>query len=190
DHGWHLGEKLHWRKFALWEEATHNQLMFVVPGVTKPGGRCDAPVGLIDIYPTLIDVCGLRPNKALEGVSLLPLLKDPNVQWDRPALTTHGRNNHSVRSRQYRYIRYADGTEELYDHQADPLEWTNLAKNPKVAKVKEDLSKWLPKTNVKEIGRERDKPRLGKQKARARRGAAQAGARRRAKTPKDATEPQ
>ncbi len=153
DHGWHLGEKLHWRKFALWEEATHNQLMVVAPGVTKPGGRCDAPVSLIDIYPTLIELCGLRKNDALEGVSLVPLLKNPKAEWDRPALTTHGRNNHSVRSRHWRYIRYADGKEELYDHRTDPMEWTNLADDPKHADVKRQHAKWLPKTNVKEIER-------------------------------------
>lgn len=165
DHGWHLGEKLHWRKFALWEEATHNQLMFVVPGVTRPGGRCDAPVSLLDIYPTLVDVCGLRKNDALEGVSLRPLLKDPRAQWDRPALTTHGRNNHSIRSQRYRYIRYSDGTEELYDRQADPMEWNNLAKDPKLASVKAKLAAWLPKKNVPESYRESKRKGKGKAKA-------------------------
>lgn len=122
NHGWHLGEKLHCRKFALWEEATHNPLMFVAPGVTQPGGRCDWPVSLIDIYPTLIDLCGFDPLSTLEGVSLCPLLQNPTMPWDRPAVMTYKRNNHSIRSKQWRYIRYADGTEELYDHTIDPLE--------------------------------------------------------------------
>jgi len=166
DHGWHLGEKLHWRKFSLWEEATHNVLMFVAPGVTKPGGRCNAPVNLLDIYPTLVDLCRLEPNKALEGVSLSPLLRNPQAKWDRPTLTTHGRNNHSIRSERWRYIRYRDGTEELYDRQNDELEWTNLAKDPKHADVKKELASWLPKTNVEDIPRDRKKRGGQRQKKR------------------------
>jgi arylsulfatase A-like enzyme len=148
DHGWHLGEKLHWRKFALWEEATHNMLLFVAPGVTRPGGRCTRPVGLIDIYPTLVDLCSLSPREELEGLSLAPLLRDPTARWERPALTTHGRNNHSVRSERWRYIRYADGSEELYDHDADALEHRNLAGDPEHAAVKEELALWLPDINA------------------------------------------
>jgi arylsulfatase A-like enzyme len=149
DHGWHLGEKLHWRKFALWEEATHNVLMFSVPGITKPGQKCTTPVNLIDIYPTLVDICGLIKRPELEGVSLLPLLKDPSTPWDRPALTTYGRNNHSLRSPRWRYIRYADGSEELYDHTKDPLEWKNLASDKKYTKIKKELKQHLPRTNAR-----------------------------------------
>jgi len=98
----------------------------------------------LDIYPTLIDLCGLPPREGLEGTSLLPLLKDPDSSRDCPALTTHGRRNHSIRSRGWRYTRYADGTEELYDHQQDPMEWTNLASDPKHATIKRDLACWLP----------------------------------------------
>jgi len=157
DHGWHLGEKLHWRKFSLWEEATHNVLMMVAPGVTKPSGRCPRPVSMLDIYPTLIELCGLTEKKELEGKSLVPLLRDPGAKWDRPALTTHGRNNHSLRTEKWRYIRYNDGTEELYDRQKDPMEWTNLAKDPKYADVKKDLAKWLPEKNVPESLRQKPK---------------------------------
>ena len=153
DHGWHLGEKLHWRKFALWEEATHAPLMIIAPGVTKLGGRCPRPVSFIDIYPTLIDICKLSPKKELEGKSLLPLLKNPKASWQRPALTTHGRNNHSLRSERWRYIRYSDGTEELYDHDRDELEWNNLANDPKYADIKKRLAKWLPETNVPDVPR-------------------------------------
>jgi arylsulfatase A-like enzyme len=163
DHGWHLGEKLHWRKFALWEEATHAPLLFVAPGVAKAGAKCKRTVSFIDIYPTLIDVCGLTPKKELEGVSLRPLLQDPDAKWDRPAITTHGRENHSVRSEHWRYIRYRDGTEELYDEQKDPLEWTNLAKKPEYAEVKKKLAAWLPKKNAPDApagrGRSRRKPK-------------------------------
>jgi arylsulfatase A-like enzyme len=151
DHGWHLGEKLHWRKFALWEEATHNVFMVVAPGVTQPGQRCSRPVSMLDIYPTLIDLCNLAAKKELQGKSLLPLLKNAKAEWQRPALTTHGRNNHSVRSEKWRYIRYSDGTEELYDHDKDELEWTNLAGDPKYADIKKDLAKWLPETNAPDV---------------------------------------
>ena len=157
DHGWHLGEKLHWRKFALWEEATHAPLMFVAPGVTKPNGRCIRPVSHLDIYPTLIDLCGLSRNPALQGKSLRPLLEDPSAKWEKPALTTHGRNCHSLRSERWRYIRYSDATEELYDHEDDPLEWKNLAGDPKYADIKKQHAKWLPKENVPEMNKEKPK---------------------------------
>jgi arylsulfatase A-like enzyme len=157
DHGWHLGEKLHWRKFALWEEATHNVLMAVVPGMTRPRQRCSRPVTMLDIYPTLIELCGLMPKKELEGRSLVLLLKNANAKWDRPALTTHGRNNHSIRDERYRYIRYSDGTGELYDHDKDPFEWDNLVDDPKYAAIKEELAKWLPSKNVPQVPREEEK---------------------------------
>lgn len=148
DHGWHLGEKLHWRKFALWEEATRNVFMISAPGLTKPGSRSSRPVSLIDVYPTLIDLCGLSPKKELEGQSLRPLLENPSAKWERPALCTHGRGNHSVRDDRWRYIRYNDGTEELYDHESDKLEWNNLAGEAKYADTKRRLAQWLPKTDA------------------------------------------
>ncbi|MHC4147761.1 MAG: sulfatase, partial [Planctomycetota bacterium] len=164
DHGWHLGEKLHWRKFSLWEEATHNVLMAVAPGITQSGKRCSRPVTMLDIYPTLIELCGLTPKDELEGRSLVPLLKNPKAEWDRPALTTHGRNNHSLRGERYRYIRYSDGTEELYDHEKDALEWINLADDPKYAVVKKQFAKWLPKKNVPDVPRVKAKKNTSKTK--------------------------
>ncbi|QDV38417.1 sulfatase [Tautonia plasticadhaerens] len=148
DHGWHLGEKQHWRKFALWEEATRVPFVIAAPGVTEPGSRCDRPVSLMDVYPTLIDLCGLPERRELEGVSLSPLLRDPTAPWDRPALTTHGRENHAVRSDRWRYIRYEDGSEELYDHDLDPNEWRNLADAPEHREVKAALAASLPKTDA------------------------------------------
>ncbi|HUQ93802.1 MAG TPA: sulfatase [Bryobacteraceae bacterium] len=147
DHGWHLGEKLHWRKFALWEEATHNVLMIAAPGVTKPGGRCERPVSLLDVYPTLLELQGLPAKPGLEGVTLVPLLRNPAAVWDRPAVTTFGLKNHSVRGERFRYIRYSDGGEELYDHKVDDLEWHNLAADPRYEIIKRDLSRWLPTVN-------------------------------------------
>jgi arylsulfatase A-like enzyme len=147
DHGWHLGEKEHWRKFALWEEATRAPLMWVAPGVTHAGGVCDRTVDFLSIYPTLCDLCQVPVPTHVEGHSLRPLLADPAAAWDRPALTTHGYQNHAVRSEKWRYIRYADGSEELYDETADPYEWTNLASAAEHAATKADLARWLPKTN-------------------------------------------
>ena len=154
DHGWHLGEKLHWRKFSLWEEATHNVLMMVSPGVTRPGGSSPRPVNLMDIYPTVVDLCGLKQRPA-EGDSLLPLLKDPNARWDRPSVTTYLKDNHSVRTERWRYIRYRDGGEELYDRAKDEMEWTNLAGKPELAGIKRELAKSMPEVNAPESLHER-----------------------------------
>jgi arylsulfatase A-like enzyme len=150
DHGWHLGEKLHWKKFSLWEEATHNLLFMSVPGLTKPNSRCEQPVNLTDIYPTLVDLCGLRKNDALQGLSLVPLLMNPDADWQRPALSTRRWKNHSLRTKRWRYIQYSDGTEELYDRDVDPLEWTNLLWGtplPEHRAIADDLIKWLPTVN-------------------------------------------
>lgn len=152
DHGWHLGEKLHWRKFALWEEATRVPLLISTPGQT--GAICNRTVSLIDLYPTLSDLCNLPIRPELEGYSLRPLLNDANTPWNRPVLTTHGHQNHSIRSERYRYIRYRDGSEELYDHNHDPLEWTNLANDTKYAHVMTEHQNWLPQINAPESKRD------------------------------------
>lgn len=148
DHGWHLGEKEHWRKFALWEESTRAPFLMIVPGVTKPGSVCDRPVDYMNIYPTLCDLTGTPQPKHLEGFSMKSLLANPSSQWDHPAITTHGYQNHAVRTDKWRYIRYEDGGEELYDEVADPHEWKNLAGDPKFAAVKQDLARFLPTKNV------------------------------------------
>jgi arylsulfatase A-like enzyme len=148
DHGWHLGEKHHWRKFSLWEEATRAPLMFAGPGIPAKAAVCQRPVDFMNIYPTLAELCDLPLPDHLEGVSMTSLLKNPKLTWDRPALTTHGRKNHALRSERWRYIRYADGSEELYDHQNDPMEWNNLAQKPKYAEVKKELSAWFPKKDA------------------------------------------
>jgi iduronate 2-sulfatase len=150
DHGWHLGEKEHWRKFALWEEATRSPLVFVAPGVTKAGTRCDRTVDFMGLYPTLCDLCGLSIPNHVQGASFKSLLADPAAKWDTPAITTYLPNNHAVRTERWRYIRYANGDEELYDHDADPHEWTNLAKSDKHAAAKKELAKWLPTENKAE----------------------------------------
>jgi arylsulfatase A-like enzyme len=157
DHGWHLGEKEHWRKFALWDEATRMPYVWVVPGVTRPGGVCDRTVDLMSVYPTLCELCAIPTPKHVEGAVIAPLLRDPKAAWDRPAVTTFHRNNHAIRTERWRYIRYADGGEELYDHDADPYEWTNLATDDKHAGVKKELMKALPAINKPELPRAKGK---------------------------------
>jgi arylsulfatase A-like enzyme len=153
DHGWHLGEKQHWRKFALWEEATRAPLVVSAPGVTPSAARCDRPVDFLGIYPTLVELCGLPAPKTLEGASFAALLRDPAAAWERPALTTHGKGNHALRTERWRYIRYADGTEELYDHEADLQERTNLSSRPEHAAAKMGLAARLPTADAPDAPR-------------------------------------
>jgi arylsulfatase A-like enzyme len=150
DHGWHLGEKEHWRKFALWEEASRVPFIVYAPGLSKANGVSERTVNLMDIYPTLTELCKLPAKKGVEGNSVVPLLKNPAAAWSHPSITTHGLGNHAVRSEKYRYIRYNDGSEELYDHDADPQEFKNLAKDAKYASVKSELAKSLPAVNAKD----------------------------------------
>jgi arylsulfatase A-like enzyme len=152
DHGWSLGEKSHWRKFALWEEPTRAPFIVVAPGVTKPGGVSERPVDFMSIYPTLCELAGLPVPQHVEGTSIAALLRNPQAAWDRPAITTHGFKNHTVRTEQWRYIRYADGGEELYDETQDEYEWTNLAAKPEYAPVKAELARWLPTTDAPHKG--------------------------------------
>jgi len=149
DHGWHLGEKEHWRKFTLWEEATRAPMIWVAPGVTKGNSLCHQPVDFMSIYPTLCELAGLRTPDHVEGTSIVPLLKDPDAGWDGAAFTTHGYMNHSVRTSRWRYTRYADGSEELYDHDRDQYEWTNLAGDPAYDDEIRSLSSFLPRSNAR-----------------------------------------
>ena len=151
DHGWHLGEKQHWRKFALWEEATRAPLIWVAPGVTKPNTVCDRTVDFMSIYPTLTDLCGLATPKHVEGRSIRSLLTNPASPWDEPAVTTYRFGNHAIRTEGWRYIRYNNGDEELYDEKADPYEWTNLALDPKYADKKNELKRFLPTHNQPDV---------------------------------------
>ncbi len=114
DHGWHLGEKGITGKNTLWDRGTRVPLIFAGPGV-KAGQRCTQPAELLDIYPTLIELAGVPQRDDLEGLSLVPQLKDAATKRERPAITSHNQGNHGIRSERWRYIRYADGSEELYD---------------------------------------------------------------------------
>lgn len=146
DHGWHLGEKGITGKNTLWERSTRVPLVISGPGI-RPG-ICQEPVELLDLYPTLAASCRLEAPAGLEGHALQPQLTDPAAARTWPAVTTCNQGNHAVRSTHWRYIRYANGTQELYDHRSDPNEWTNLAGDPRFAAVIADHSRWLPTTDL------------------------------------------
>ena len=150
DHGWHLGEKAISGKNTLWERSTHVPLIFAGPNVTADA-RCDQPAELLDIYPTLVELCGLPAREGLDGHSLVPQIDDATAERPWPAITTHNAHNHTARTRRWRYIRYADGSEELYDRQSDPNEWTNLAGKPEYAETIRELAAWLPTNDVPAI---------------------------------------
>jgi arylsulfatase A-like enzyme len=151
DHGWHLGEKNHLHKFTLWERSTRIPMIISAPGITQPGASCSQPANTVDFFPTLVDLCELPDIEVLDGISLGPQLNQPDTKREKPALTTHKFNNHSLRSERWRYIRYSDGGEELYDHRNDPNEWHNLAGDPGYDHVKTEMAKWLPKVNTKTL---------------------------------------
>jgi len=161
DHGWQMGEKEYLFKNSTWEESTRIPLIIRSPE-TKAGEKVDHPVSLIDLFPTLTDLCGLtgdnRKNELgghIDGYSLAPFLKNPNAEnWEGPngALSMVGvglnkedvmKQTYSYRTKNWRYILYLDGTEELYDHQNDPYEWDNEADNPEYASIKKRLKKAL-----------------------------------------------
>jgi len=150
DHGFHLGEKEHWAKRTLWEDGTRVPMILTGPSIEA--AVCDRPVGLIDIYPTLLELTAQAANPNHEGQSLVPLLENPRRAWDRPTLTTFGLGNHAVRSTRWRYIHYLDGSEELYDHQNDPNEWTNLATDPGLKEIVIRHRRWLPKSQQPILG--------------------------------------
>ncbi len=148
DNGWHLGQKEHWGKVTLWNEANRVPLIWVAPGVAKAGAICEHGVDLMSLYPTLCELAGVPVPKHAEGVSIKPLLAKPDAAWTQPALSTMYRNNHTLRTAEWRYSRYEDGTEELYNERTDPREWTNVAAKPEYADVKKSLAKYLPATNA------------------------------------------
>lgn len=149
DHGFHLGEKQHFEKFALWEKTNHIPFIVVAPGVTKPGMKIDHPVDMMAIYPTLTELAGLD-KPAVDGKSLLPLLKNQRVDLG-PALQTYGKDNHAIRTARWRYIHYADGTEELYDHSKDNGEFINLAAQGDYRRLMDSLRTFMPVTSKDQV---------------------------------------
>jgi arylsulfatase A-like enzyme len=155
DHGWNLGEKQHWRKFALWENTTRTVFLMRAPGLSADGEVCNHPVSLVNIYPTLLELCGLPANPENEGQSLVPLLKNPGLDWDLPSITTHGKDNHAVRFDEWRMIHYADGSSELYNLLKDPNEWTNVVGDPTYQDLQQSFKSYLPSVNVDPIPTDR-----------------------------------
>lgn len=151
DNGWHLGQKEHWGKVTLWNEAARVPMIWVAPKVTKAGVKCETPVDLMSIYPTLCELAGIPIPKHADGISIKKLLSNPSAEWPTPALTTMYKGNHTLSTAKWRYIRYHDGTEELYDEKADPREWTNVAGKPENAEVKKNLARFLPTKNAEPV---------------------------------------
>jgi len=156
DHGWHLGEKLITGKNSLWDRSTRVPLVFAGPGI-QPAAVCREPAELLDIYPTLAALCSLPAPAEQEGHSLLPQLQDPDTPRPWPAITTHNHDNHGVRTRDWRYIRYADGSEELYNMQQDPHEWHNLAGSPAHAGVLAEHRQLAPTHSRQPVPGSRDR---------------------------------
>ena len=148
DHGYHLGEKGHHKKQTLWEEASDVPFIWVVPGMTTPGTLCDRPVDLQSIYPTLCKLAGLDVPDHVDGDDIRPLLENSDAEWDGVAKVTVRYKNHAIVDQCYRYIRYVDGSEELYDHDNDPNEFTNLANMRDYRDVKARLASHLPKVDM------------------------------------------
>jgi arylsulfatase A-like enzyme len=143
DHGYHLGEKAISGKNTLWERSTHVPLVIAGPGV--PRRTVSDPAELLDLYPTLVALTGLPTKSGLEGQSLVSQMR--GARRTTPAITTSNQGNHAIRTNDWRYIRYADGSEELYDVRKDPNEWTNLAGQPKYRATIAELATWLPKVD-------------------------------------------
>lgn len=171
DHGWSMGQKDYLFKNFLWEESARVPFIVRAPGITQAGGVAEHPVSLIDLYPTLVDLCELRGDTrknekgaSLDGYSLRPFLENPqSMEWDGPegALTMLFAGEHSkskpakednknpdkqhwsLRTSGWRYILYNNGLEELYDHTNDPHEWSNLAGNSQYSEIKDKLRQQL-----------------------------------------------
>jgi arylsulfatase A-like enzyme len=150
DNGWHLGEKKHFHKSTLWQRSTHVPLIFAGPGMRQPGVTRKQPVSLIDLYPTISDLCGLPLRRELDGESLRPLLSSAKAKR-KPALITFMPGNFAVRDERWRYIRYSDGGEELYDEQKDPDDIHNLAADPKLASIKQRLARYMPERSAPSV---------------------------------------
>lgn len=160
DNGYHCGEKLRWEKGTMWEQSAYAPMMIRLPESMRSSGfssfkgaSCEVPSGLIDIYPTLVDLCGLTPPvQELDGESLRSLLLNPKSEDYRINLTTYSEHLSSVRDRRFRLITYPDGTRELYDLKNDPNEWTNLVDDERYADVIKKLSSKIPQKWTKSLG--------------------------------------
>ncbi|MDF1858886.1 MAG: sulfatase [Verrucomicrobiales bacterium] len=164
DHGFHIGEKENWEKFALWDQTTRVPFFIHAPGVSKDGETTRQPTTLTDIYPTLSELAGLPVPDQCTGTSLVKQLQDPSAIDDRVSVTSfvfgndNGVPSHGLSDPDYRYIRYPDGFEELYEYETDPNEFTNLAEDPDYAGVKKRLAARLPKKSALMVDIPTDSP--------------------------------
>ena len=145
DHGYHLGEKDHWHKSTLWQRSTHVPLIIKAPGLTKNNSICASPVSLISLYPTLAELCGLPKPTGTDGISIFPLLANPDLDWESPVLVEYLKGNCAIIAGKYQLIHYRDGENELYDLEKDPNEWKNLVNEPEYTNVMKKLLKEVPK---------------------------------------------
>jgi arylsulfatase A-like enzyme len=152
DHGFHQGEKERYAKRSIWKDGAGVPMIIAGPGIVR-GGKCDKPVQLLDIYPTLLELTGLRADPLHEGHSLVPLLKDPNAKWAHFARSSFGPGNYAIISERYRFIQYNDGSEEFYDHVKDPHEWNNVVNDPKYARVVKHHRWQLPQEPYEILGK-------------------------------------
>lgn len=153
DNGFHIGEKHHYGKSTLWEKSANVPLLIRMQDKRHAGTTCERSVGLIDLYPTLKTLCGLKsPAQPIDGHDISPLLQDPKATWPHPAITTYGEGRFSIRSGPWRYIRYADSAEELYDHRVDRHEFNNRANNPKTVDRRAQFRHLVPTRWVPSLG--------------------------------------
>ena len=160
--GFHLGEQGLWTKANNYELATRAPLIISVPGQQRPGAKSDALVEFVDVYPTLADICGLESPQGVEGISLKPLLKNPEQAWKRAVFSQYPRARngsrhrghgavmgYALRTHRYRYVEWRDWkskevvARELYDHRSDPNESNNLAAESKHATTVQELAEML-----------------------------------------------
>lgn len=144
DHGWQLGHKDRWEKFTLWHQSTNSPLVIRYPGMRTAGKVCSEPVSFLDLYPTILDLAKLPQREILQGRTLMPWLEDPALEKETPAIITNSRDNHSVVWKNWNYIHYRDGSEELYDHDTDPREYHNLADMPEHRQLMDRLKAMIP----------------------------------------------
>ena len=154
DHGWPFGEKQRYGKTQLWQETCRVPFMVKVPGVTPDNADCKGIVNLIDMFPTLIELC-ISKNPDNDGRSFAQLLHDPTMDWNEPILTDYNYGGHRIYDGRYSYIVFekCTGTEELYDHKVDPMEWSNLVRMPEYTQTLEQLKKYIPLVRQQEAPR-------------------------------------